>query len=453
METIAAIATPPFPGGIGIVRLSGESACRVTERIFRSRRGVEVADLPPYTAAYGHAIAGGQVLDECIALRFRAPHSYTGEDVVELSCHGGPYVLRRLLEAAIEAGARLAQPGEFTRRAYLSGRIDLTQAEAVMDIIGARGEEAARAAVAQQEGALYRRMAGIRMQLADILADIAGYIDFPDDDIPALEPSALGARLTEIGTQLAAFIAAFDTGRLIREGIDTAIVGRTNVGKSTLMNLLAGRETSIVTDIPGTTRDIVEQSVNFAGLVLNLADTAGLRETENPVERIGVDRARRRLETASLILAVFDASAPLEEEDRALMESLAGRPAIAVLNKSDLPSRIDESYVSSKFCHFVHIAAAHGEGLPELEKAVKEAAGTEKLDPAAGMLANERQLECALRAKEGLETAAAALREGVTLDAVSVGIEQAADALAALTGERISEEVIDRVFARFCVGK
>lgn len=453
MDTISAIATPQVPGGIGIVRISGPEACRVAQAVFRAKSGRSVAEMSGYTAAYGQALAGEAPLDECIALRFCAPKSYTGEDVVELSCHGGPYVMRRLLQATVEAGARLAGPGEFTRRAFLNGRIDLTRAEAVMQIIGARGEEAARAAQAQQGGALFRRITELRGAIQEVAADLIGYIDFPDDDIPALEPPVLGARLREIDAQLTALADSFHQGKLLYEGIDTAIVGRANAGKSTLMNRMAGDEASIVTEIPGTTRDVVERTVAFGGMTLRLADTAGLRESADPVERIGVDRARRRMDTASLVLAVFDASAPLTEEDRKLAESLAGRHAVAVLNKSDLPAAIDADYIRGRFARTVNLSAAGGEGMGALARAMAEEIGAGRLDPGEGILANQRQYECVLRCREAIRDALRAVECGVTLDAVSVCIGGAADALAELTGDKASDAIIDRIFSKFCIGK
>ena len=453
MDTISAIATPQMPGGIGIVRISGPEACRIAQAVFRAKSGRPVAEMAGYTAAYGQAVAGEQLLDECIALRFKAPKSYTGEDAVELSCHGGPYVMRRLLRATVEAGARLAGPGEFTRRAFLNGRIDLTRAEAVMQIVGARGREAARAAAAQQDGALFRRIAALQGEIQELAADLIGYIDFPDDDIPTLEPTYLTAKLGELAERLTALADSFHQGQLLTEGIDTVIVGRTNAGKSTLMNRLADAEASIVTDIPGTTRDVVERTVAFGGLTLRLADTAGLRESDDPVERIGVDRARKRMGSAALVLAVFDASAPLTEEDRRLAESLTGRHAVAVLNKNDLPRAIDEGYLRAHFDRLVSLSAAHGAGMEELARAIGEVVGAASLDPGEGILANERQHGCVLRCREAISDARRAVADGVTLDAVSVCIEEAADALAELTGEKASDAIIDRIFSKFCIGK
>jgi tRNA modification GTPase len=451
--TIAAIATPLAPGGIGIVRISGTDAIAVADRVFRSKRGVVLSEMAAYTAAFGHAYNGVRLLDECVALVFRAPKSYTGEDVVEISCHGGVHILRSVLEAAIAAGARLAQPGEFTKRAFLNGRIDLTRAEAVMDLISAKGGQAAAAAIAQHEGALFKRISSVKAELYDISADISAYVDFPEEDVPNLSGPVLKVKLAAIDGELGRCIDTFDRGRNLREGVDAVIAGKPNVGKSTFMNLLSGREKSIVTELPGTTRDVVEESVLFAGCLINLADTAGLRDTVDAIEIIGVRRARSRLETAELVFAVFDASVPLEKEDLDLIGMLQDKRTVAVLNKCDLPGKIDEEYINSKIKQTVKISAVNGNGLDELEKVTSDILETGTLDTGAGIIANERQLECAVKAKEGITASLTALEEGMTIDAVSTGIEQAVAELSVLTGERASEEIIDRVFAKFCVGK
>jgi tRNA modification GTPase len=284
-STIAAIATPLAAGGIGIVRISGEDAIAIADSIFRAKRGVKLSKIAGYTAAYGHVYAGEQLIDEGIALVFRAPKSYTGEDVVELSCHSGIAIMRKVLEASICAGAHIAQAGEFTKRAFLNGRIDLTRAEAVMELISAKGEQAAAAAIAQHEGALFRRISSIKAKLFDISADICAFVDYPEEDIPDLSAPVLEKKLIEIDSELEKCIETYDKGRILREGIDTVIVGKPNVGKSTLMNLLAGSEKSIVTEIPGTTRDLVEETVLFAGNTLRLTDTAGIRETGGTIRR------------------------------------------------------------------------------------------------------------------------------------------------------------------------
>lgn len=452
-RTIAAISTPQAAGGIGIVRISGTDARRVASRVFRPAGGKSIEEAKGYTALFGRVADGEGEFDEAVALVFSQPKSYTGEDVVELSCHGGLFLVKRLLAAVLRAGAQPAEPGEFTRRAFLNGKLSLTGAEAVMDLIGAQGKQAAAAALAAKDGALGRRIDAVKETILSLSAHLAAWVDYPEDDIPALEPQALERELAAVQGELDRLLAGFEQGRIIREGVETVLAGRPNVGKSTLMNLLSGCERSIVTDIPGTTRDVVEETVRLGDVVLRLADTAGLRETENPVEAAGVARTRERLKRAGLVLAVFDTSAPLSEEDRSLLQELRGSRAVAVLNKTDLPGRIEEEEIRAAVSQVVELSAATGQGYDALTKAVETALGTGEIDPAAGMLATERQKACALRAREGVGQAAEAIRAGMTLDAVSVALDDAAAALLELTGERVTDAVLDEVFARFCVGK
>lgn len=456
-SAIAAISTAQAPGGIGVIRISGPGARQIAGRVFVSARGQKIEEIPGYTALYGWVCRFGsqpkERIDEAVATVFVAPHSYTGEDVVELSCHGGLYLLRRVLDSVLAAGASPAGPGEFTRRAFLNGKMDLTQAESVMQLIGAQGSQALRTAHAGREGALYRRIQGSREQLLTVAAHLSAWADYPEEDIPQLDESSLKATLQSVQDDLTRLLDQFDAGRVLREGVDTVIVGRPNVGKSTLMNLLAGCERSIVTEYAGTTRDIVEETVLLGGVPLRLADTAGLRETDDPVESIGVDRAKDRLSTAQLVLAVFDSSSPLTEEDQELISRLSGTPAVAVINKSDLEQKIDIEYIQDKFQQYVYISARSGDGLAELQRAVEQLLHTADLNPSEGILFTERQRDTARRAKERLEEAMDALTGGMTLDAVTVSVESAVSALLELTGERATNEIVDTVFAHFCVGK
>lgn len=456
-ETIAAIATPLAPGGIGVLRISGSKAIETAEKIFAAKSGRLLCKMPGYTAAYGAAHSGDETLDECVALVFREPKSYTGEDVVELSCHGGVYLMRRLLRAALDAGARMAQPGEFTRRAYLNGKIDFTRAEAVMDLIGAQNELAVKAAEAQREGALFRNITALKAKLADTASEICAYLDFPDEDVPPPDAERVNRELAEAEKALEDAVSGYETGRMIREGAATVIVGRPNTGKSTLMNLLAGEDKSIVTAQPGTTRDVIEETVRLGDVLLRLADTAGLRNTEEEVEKIGVTRAKDRLAKADLILAVFDLSSPLGTEDRELLELCRGHRAAAVLNKCDLPQAVSEREIADEIAtvipQSVRMSAQNGEGIERLRAVVEKLLGTKNLDYSAGILANARQLTCAEAAREAVNRARMALDTGVTLDAVSVEIEAGVSALCELTGEKASDTIIDRVFENFCVGK
>ncbi len=453
-KTIAAISTAEAPGGIGIVRVSGPEALLIADRVFKAKNGGSLSEARGYTARFGGAFTrDGEKLDDVVALVFRAPKSYTGEDVAELSCHGGLYVTRRLLREVLAAGAVPAGPGEFTRRAYLNGKMDLAQAEAVMQLIGASGEQAARAAQAASGGALSQKMQEMRESLKGTAAQLAAWADFPDEDVPEVENKPLLEALEGYIQALSALLRGFEQGKAFREGVDTVICGRPNAGKSTLMNLLAGCSRSIVTEYPGTTRDIIEETVLVGGVPLRLADTAGLRDTEDPVEQIGVQAARERMGTAQLVLAVFDSSQPLAEEDAALIETLEKTRCIAVINKTDLPSSGIQQKIEESFVHTACISASTGQGLSELEKAIGQVLGTADFNPAAGILSTERQRADAARAKAALEEGASALKMGMTLDAVTVCVEEALSALYALTGENAAEEIVDEVFSTFCVGK
>ena len=453
LSTIAAISTPLGTGGVGVIRISGPDAIRIAEAVFSPAGGQPLSASHGYTAHYGRLHDREGEFDEAVATVFRAPRSYTGEDVVELSCHGGLYLVQRTLRAVLDHGASLAGPGEFTKRAYLNGKLSLAQAESVMDLIGAAGRQSAQAALAGRDGALSHKIDGIAAELVDQAAHLAAWNDYPDEDMESVTPEPLAAALRSSLRECQALLDGYDTGRILREGVDTAIIGRPNVGKSTLMNLLAGTQKSIVTAIPGTTRDVVEETVLAGEIVLRLADTAGIRDTDDPVEQAGVQLARRRLESAQLVLVVLDRSEPLSEGDQALLASLAGRPAIAVLNKSDLPPQLEERALAGLVSQTVEISARTGEGAENLIQAIAELLHLSDVDPSAPLLANERQRICLQKAATALEEAVQALEEGVTLDAVSVCLDEAIGPLLELTGRRVSDAVVDAVFAQFCVGK
>lgn len=454
MKTIAAISTAAAPGGIGIIRISGNEARAVGDLVFRAASGETLSAAAGYTCRFGHVQdESGARLDECIATVFAAPKSFTGEDVVELSCHGGLFILKTVLQAVFAAGAAPAAPGEFTRRAFLNGKMDLAQAEAVMELISAQGREAMKAAQAGHDGALSRRIAAIRDDLTDVGAHLAAWADYPDDDIPQVDENMLKERLSAGHDALEALIRSFDGGRVLREGVVTVIAGKPNAGKSTLMNLLAGCERSIVTDLAGTTRDVVEETVLLGEIPLRLADTAGIRETEDRVEQIGVKIALDRVRTAQFVLAVFDASETLNDDDRAMMEAIGETPCVAVVNKSDLPAAIDMAEIEARFPAVVTISALSGDGLSALAEAAARVLQTAELNPNDGILYTERQRADAKDALACIEEAQDALLRGMTWDAVTVSLEGAVAALNELTGERVSDAVVDRVFEKFCVGK
>ena len=453
-KTIAAVSTAPAPGGIGIVRISGEEALAVADQVFRGVSGKKLSEMRGYTAQLGGAFTpAGERLDDVVALVYRSPKSYTGEDVVELSCHGGLYVTKRLLQLVLDAGASPAGPGEFTRRAFLNGKMDLAQAEAVMGLISASGEQARKAALAGSSGVLSQRIAAIKGELMEQAAHLAAWADFPEEDVPEVEESQLLEGIRRGEAALSQLLEGFERGRMYREGLVTVIAGRPNAGKSTLMNLLSGCQRSIVTQYAGTTRDVVEETVMLAGVPLRLADTAGLRDTDDPVESIGVRAARQRLETAQLVLAVFDSSQALEKEDRELMDALEGVPSIAIVNKTDLPSQIAVEEIQARFEKTVFLSAATGEGLEDLEQSLSEILDTKEFHPQEGVLFTQRQRADVQTALDSLREGEQALLGGLTLDAVTVCVEDALTALSALTGEHVSEEIVDRVFEEFCVGK
>ncbi len=452
-STICAIATPAAVGGLSVVRLSGERAFEIAEKVFRPVSEKPVREMRGYTAAYGKIFDGEEQLDDGVLLAFRAPRSYTGEDVCELSCHGGIYVTRRVMTACLKAGAEVAGAGEFTKRALLNGKMSLTQAEAVADLISAQGGQMLACSNSQREGALYRRAEAISERIMDISAQISAWIDYPEDDTPTVTEEWLKERISDIKSELDELLSGYDTGRMIREGISCAIVGKPNVGKSTIMNALSGTRRSIVSDIAGTTRDIVEETVNLNGAVLLLSDCAGIRETEDEVEKIGVDIMLRRLKNADVVLAVFDGSKPLEEEDRRLLPLLKNKTVVPIVNKSDLPPALDTAEIESRLGSPI-VVSAKEEGLAELlGKEIASRSDLTKLDASAGFLANERQRECVIKAARAVEEALSAVNAGVTPDVIGVQLEEALGAVYELSGKSVSDEVINEVFKRFCVGK
>lgn len=452
-NTVAAISTAQGEGGIGVIRISGDDAVAIADKVFKNINNKSLCDMKGYTAAFGKIVENDEEIDEAVALVFKAPHSYTGEDVVELSCHGGVYITKRVLRAVINAGATPAQAGEFTKRAFLNGKIDLTEAEAVIDIISAKSRGAARAALYVKDGALRKKIDGVKNDLLTQAAHLSAWADYPEEDIAEVSIDEILTSCDNAIKILSDLLASYDCGQAVKQGIDTVIAGKPNVGKSTLMNLLSGYEKSIVTDIPGTTRDIVEDTVIVGDVILKLSDTAGLRSTDDTVEKIGVDRAKKRLEQCGLLLAVFDNSRQLDDNDIELLEAAMDLPCIAIINKSDLEQKVDEEYIKSKIDRVVYISAANGEGKEELAKAVEEITGTANFNPSEGILSNERQRLAVSNALASVKEARTATEIGMTFDAITVSLEDAISELLELTGEKTSDEVVDRVFHNFCVGK
>lgn len=452
-KTIAAIATAQSAGGIGVIRVSGENATEICDKVFTGVSGKKLSDSPGYRAYYGKIYNEKKDIDECVATVFRSPHSYTGEDVVEISCHGGLFILKKALRAVLEAGACPASAGEFTQRAFLNGKIDLTQAQAVMDIINAHAEQSADAALTTLEGALSREINSVASLLISSSASLGAWVDYPDEEIEELTDDVLIKTLEDVKNKLEKLIDGFDAGNTIMHGVNAVIVGKPNVGKSTLMNLLSGTEKSIVSQYAGTTRDAVENTVSLGGITLHLTDTAGIRESENPVETIGVEIAKKKLDRATLVLAVFDNSLPVTKEDVELLEKCRNKLCIALINKCDLEKTNVKSTVEKYVDNVVEISAKTGLGKDELEKSVTQVLGTDRIDTSCALLTDERQFYCVNEALKCVKEALEALKTGVTLDAVNVTIDSAIDFLQTLTGEKASESVVNEIFSKFCVGK
>ena len=456
-DTISQIATPHGAGGIGIIRVSGGDALGVARRVFRPAAGGTLGDIAPYTAHYGHIVAAdGTVIDECILLYMRAPHSYTGEDTAELQCHGGAVVLREVLLRTWEVGARPAEAGEFTKRAFLHGRLDLARAEGVMELIAAKSTRAAHAARERLAGAFSHAVTDIRTQILGAVAHIEAGIDFPEDDIPAASAEHLAAEIDAASAAVRRLLVGADTGRILRDGVKTVIVGRPNVGKSSLLNALLGMERAIVTDVPGTTRDIIEEEISVAGIPLRLLDTAGLRAAEDAVEQIGVARTEQHLTDAELILAVFDASEPLTAEDHALLTRLSAAAAdiIILCSKEDRPSVLSAADFSAVAAPVLRISAQEGTGLDALREEIAAHIVRREGDLSDGALPNkEREIEALRRAETHLAAAAETLAADLGTDFVSIDLRAAYDALGEILGETVDTDLIDRIFSEFCIGK
>lgn len=451
-DVIAAIATGKAPCAIGIIRLSGDNCAEVVQRVFRLRSGVPVRDAENRKLLLGTLFdPQRRMLDQAMLVYARAPHTYTGEDTVELQCHGSPAVLSAALDALFLAGARQAQPGEFTKRAFLNGRLDLTGAEAVIDLIEAQTADMAANAAAQVGGALERKITPIYDSLTDICSHYHAVIDYPDEDIPEFQMQSFLQTLSDAQARLRALHNTCERGRILKHGVKIALIGRPNTGKSSLLNALAGCDRVIVTDQAGTTRDTVEELVRFGSVPARLTDTAGIRETDDRIEALGVARAKNAAEQADLTILVCDGSAPLTEEDqRAIRAARGSKRAIALLNKSDLSAAVGADELP--FATVFSVSALNGTGLDALARYI-ETEFSQELPCDGGILTNTRQADAVRRAADAIGQAVAAIEAGVTPDAVLTQIEAAMAALGELTGRTVREDITNRIFERFCVGK
>ena len=454
-DTIAAISTPQVPSAIGILRLSGPRAAEIAQACFKPLGSKGLTDHPPRYLVYGDLLdSGGQPIDRVLCTYSRGPASYTGEDTAEFQCHGSPMVLSLGLEALFAQGARQAGPGEFTRRAFLNGKLDLAQAEAVGDLLDARSREGARHSAGQLTGALSRKIGDIYSALVDVMAHFHAVLDYPDEDIDPFRLEELSGILGQQAEELRRLLASCRRGNQLTKGIPCAIVGRPNAGKSSLLNALAGYERAIVTDVPGTTRDTVEVSVELGGLPVRLIDTAGLRDSDDPVEQLGVARSRAAMESSMLLMVVCDRSVPFTREDADLLEQAVElAPTILVWSKSDLPCAPVPVLNLPENLPTVSLSAKEGAGLEELEGAVAALFPRDQEVPYGQLLTNQRQEEAARRALEAVVRAWEALDAGVTPDALLTDVEEALSALGELTGQSVREDITDRIFSKFCVGK
>lgn len=451
-RTIAAVSTPVGVGGISVIRMSGEDAAVIANRVFK---GADLTAVPSHTVHYGHITdKDGRVIDEVLVTVMLAPKTFTRENVVEIGCHGGSAVTAAVLRAVISAGAYPAEPGEFTKRAFMNGRMDLSQAEAVIDMINAKNELARRNAVSQLGGRLSEKIKAVRDALINLSARMQVLIDYPDEELEDITTADIEAECRACREKIEKLLKSADSGRLLREGIRTVIAGKPNVGKSSLLNYLMDEDRAIVTDIAGTTRDALEESISIRGIPLLLVDTAGIRDTEDTVERIGVERSKRYLDTADLVLVVLDASAPPDENDMEVLKASEEKKRIILFNKTDISDTGKYYGAMPELEGAIGISAKTGEGIDELADEIERLCGIDELDTDNGaVITNLRHKAALAAARNALLEAENAAAAGMPSDIVSIDISAAADSLGEITGETVSESVVSEIFANFCVGK
>lgn len=450
-NVISAISTPFGRGGIAVVRVSGDGALDVADGMFRPRSGVKVSTMAGGTVAYGDIVYDGRRIDDGCVTVFRAPRSYTGEDTVEISCHGGVLVTERVYEATLQCGARPAEAGEFTRRAFVAGKIGLTEAEAVMDLIDAETDDAMRLASGLTAGALGREIAALREMLIELISAAYVQIDYPDEDLSGLTADQAERKTADLLCRIETLISTYKAGHAVMHGVDTVICGTPNTGKSSLLNVLLGRDRAIVTSVAGTTRDTIEERCQVGRVTLNLCDTAGVHESDDEVERLGIERSRARIGECELALAVIDLSRGVEAQDAELLEMLDPAKTLIVLNKCDIAAA--ENVDVTRFKRIHRISCATGEGVDQLKNAIEEMFIEGDFDDTKPIVTNARQKIALTRARDGVAAALDALRSGATPDVAGMDLEIAAAALGEADGAEVSSDVVNGIFSRFCVGK
>ncbi len=456
-RTVAAISTPPGKGGVALIRISGDEALKVADRVFVTASGKCASELPSRYSAYGHILLEGRIIDDGMITLFRAPASFTGEDTAEICCHGGSLVTRKVLFACLCAGAHPAPAGEFTRRAYLAGKLSLSEAEAIGDLLDAKTDAQLTLARNGLSGKLSAETDRLYKEMTRLVSSVYVLVDYPEEDLAPLSEEELTSSLEAISLSLSKLCNSYKSAEIIQDGIPTVICGAANTGKSSLYNTLCGAERAIVTDIEGTTRDTLTSEVSLGDILLRLCDTAGVRESEDTVERIGIERSVKAIDTASLVLCVFDSSRALSDEDKAVLEILAKHPdkcKIALLNKSDLKCNCDTSFIKKHFRYTLNICAKSGEGMDKLEALIRELFLSDEIDiENDAILQNARQSANAHAALQSTEDALTALREGMPPDMAACDIECAMKALGEIDGQSVSEDVTNEIFSKFCVGK
>ena len=455
-DTIAAIATAPGEGGIGIIRISGPKSLEVAEEIFFSMSGKKISEYPARTLIFGNIKDGDKKIDEVLVAYMKGPNSYTAEDVIEINCHGGFISVKRILELVLSKDVRLAEAGEFTKRAFLNGRIDLSQAEAVIDVINAKTDKAHEVAENQLDGSLSNRIREFREKVTELLAQVEVAIDYPEEDIEFIAYTTLEEKTRELNKDIKKLYETSESGKIFREGLKTVIVGKPNVGKSSLLNSILGENRAIVTDIPGTTRDVIEEFVNIKGIPLKIVDTAGIRETDDVVEKIGVEKSMASFDTADLIIMVVDSSSELSEEDREILEKVQGKETILLLNKTDLPQVIDEEevkkYVNKE--NIIKISALHNEGIEDVHDRIEAMVYKGDIKRSSNVIiTNSRHKDALYRAMKSAEDAMRAIEDRMPLDFVEVDLKNIWDYLGYINGDTVSEDLLDNIFHNFCIGK
>lgn len=456
-DTIAAIATAPGEGGIGIIRISGKDALNILDKIYRTKSGNKFKEFNSHTVKYGYIIdtSTEELIDECIALYMKAPKTYTKEDVVEINCHGGVVSTRKVLEAVLNSGARLSEPGEFTKRAFLNGRIDLSEAEAVMDLIRSKTDESAKIALEQAQGKTSKKVKEVSSKLLDALAHIEAAVAFPEDDVEDVVSEKVKKSVKEVIGEVELLIENSNAGKIYRDGLNTIIVGKPNVGKSSLLNTLLQEKRAIVTDIPGTTRDVIEEYVNIKGIPIKLVDTAGIRETEDLVEKIGVEKSKEYLEKADLVILMLDNSRALEEQDKEIIEFVKDKKAIIIINKIDLNSNLDLNYIKERFSeeNIIYTSINTESGVEEVKDKIASLVNSGHISVKDVYITNVRHRDVLVKAKESLIGGLNALEINMPLDMASVELKDAYLKLGEITGEAYSEDILDKIFSDFCIGK